>query len=114
MSESIAAPLSQIPNMVDRVSTGDFNVSHEGFRLKEINETANAIIHMGSKLDTLTAALKEAKLEAENANMAKSQFISTVSHELRTPLNSILGMSYILLHSELNNEQKSSLMKIDK
>lgn len=114
MSESIAAPLSQIQNMVDRVSTGDFNVSHEGFRLKEINETANAIIHMGSKLDTLTAALKEAKLEAENANMAKSQFISTVSHELRTPLNSILGMSYILLHSELNNEQKSSLMKIDK
>lgn len=114
MSEFIAKPLTQIQNMVNRIGLGDFNLAHEGFRLKEINQTANAIINMSGKLDKLTTELTEAKLSAEDANMTKSQFISNISHEIRTPMNSILGLSHILLNSDLTTDQKNNLMKIDK
>ncbi|NDP47677.1 MAG: response regulator, partial [Sulfuriferula multivorans] len=44
--------------------------------------------------------LKNAKLSAEQANQAKSRYITSISHELRTPLNSILGYAQILDHDE--------------
>jgi signal transduction histidine kinase/CheY-like chemotaxis protein len=44
-----------------------------------------------------TLQLEDARLVAEKANLAKSDFLSTMSHELRTPLNAILGLSEALL-----------------
>ncbi|WP_241650428.1 histidine kinase dimerization/phospho-acceptor domain-containing protein, partial [Rosenbergiella collisarenosi] len=41
----------------------------------------------------------------ENASRDKTTFISTISHELRTPLNGIVGLSRILLDTQLDNEQ---------
>lgn len=48
----------------------------------------------------------------ENASREKTTFISTISHELRTPLNGIVGLSRILLDTELNNEQLKYLKTI--
>jgi signal transduction histidine kinase len=54
-------------------------------------------------------ALRDAKLEAERANEAKSEYLSRMSHELRTPLNAILGFAQLLELEELTDEQRENL-----
>lgn len=46
--------------------------------------------------EMLLDELGRAKVEAENSNMAKSQFLATMSHELRTPLNAVIGFSHLI------------------
>ncbi len=46
--------------------------------------------------ELLLDELGRAKVEAENSNLAKSQFLATMSHELRTPLNAVIGFSHLI------------------
>ncbi|UGV41403.1 PAS domain S-box protein [Methanococcoides orientis] len=60
-------------------------------------------------------AMLRAKVAAEAANMAKTEFISNMSHELRTPLTMIIGFSDLLCsedYGSLNEEQKKYISKV--
>lgn len=56
--------------------------------------------------------LNLAKDQAEKANNAKSEFLSSMSHEIRTPLNAIVGFSQALAEKEISNEAKEEVNDI--
>ncbi|MDH5369168.1 MAG: sensor histidine kinase [Gammaproteobacteria bacterium] len=60
--------------------------------------------HLEDIVEQRTIELTEEKIKSDNANKAKSEFLSNMSHELRTPLNAILGFSQLLKMNSQNTE----------
>ncbi len=91
---------------IDYVSTPIFNN-------KEILEGSVVVFSDITKRKKHEDELKAATLEAQNANLSKSVFLTNMSHELRTPLNAILGFATLLKKSStLNEVEKQNLQTI--
>lgn len=98
-----------------RVKTADDKWIWLDIRIRRMERAPNTAVVVARDVTEqvrLEERLTEAKEAADDANRAKSTFLSRMSHELRTPLNAVLGFAQLLDMEPLTDEQKEGVTEI--
>ncbi len=92
-----------------RVLSMSRDVTDRVEREREMEAAQDRLTRQAQELSELAIRLEEERERAEDANIAKSQFLAMMSHELRTPMTGVLGMVDLLNRTKVDDSQRDML-----